>query len=266
MKNAEDKKNNKKRISPVLVIVLIICLGVFAFSAYKLIPMLTEYIEGDKEYSELSEIAEFPLPAQDSSSTETADIEQSREMLNRNFTKLREINPDIVAWITLPDTVINYPVVQGEDNSRYLHTTFDGTSNKNGCIFLDAANAADFSDANSVIYGHHMKSGSMFARLCDYKEQSFFDAHPYMYLYTPEKVYRLEIFSAYICEKTEDFGTKNFEDGETRLDYFEELRSRSLINSAVELSQEDNIVTLQTCTYEFYDARFIVHAKLVADY
>ena len=74
MKNAEDKKNNKKRISPVLVIVLIICLGVFAFSAYKLIPMLTEYIEGDKEYSELSEIAEFTLPVQDSSSPEAADI------------------------------------------------------------------------------------------------------------------------------------------------------------------------------------------------
>ncbi len=265
MKNETKKDKSKKRFSPVAVILIMICVGVFAFSAYKLVPMLLEYAQGDKEYSELTDVAEFPLPEDiPSAPSDNADASETLAMLNRNFSALSEINPDVVGWITLPNTVINYPVVKGEDNQKYLHTTFDGTYNKNGCIFLDKSNSADFSDANSLIYGHHMKSGSMFARLCDYKEQDFYDKNPVLYLYMPEHIYELQVFSAYVSEKTADYYSKDFENDAQKLAYFEELRGRSQISSNVELGENDRIITLQTCTYEFYDARFIVHAKIVA--
>lgn len=103
-----------------------------------------------------------------------------------DFAALEGVNSDIVAWLYGADTGLNYPIVQAEDNDYYLYRLLDGTWNKNGTIFMDYVNRSDFSDQNTLVYGHHMKSGAMFGALVQYKKQEFYDAHPYLYLYTPQ--------------------------------------------------------------------------------
>ena len=92
-----------------------------------------------------------------------------------------------------------YPVVQGRDNQYYLKRLFDGKWNSAGCIFLDSRNEPDFSDGHSIIYGHHMKNGTMFSGLTEYKKQEFYEGHPTILLVTPEQSIRVEIFADYVA-------------------------------------------------------------------
>ena len=105
-----------------------------------------------------------------------------------DFDELLAVNPDTIGWIRFsPEpAIINYPIVQGEDNEEYLHKTFSANENTLGAIFLNAGNSPDFSDRNSIVYGHRMKDGSMFRHLQDYEDQSFWESNPYFYIYTPD--------------------------------------------------------------------------------
>ena len=192
-----------------LVILFLLFACVFLFAGWKLTEELLEYRAGEQSYAALESYVSIPapppsaapLPAQTPAAA--AEPEEAEEAEADptvwpvvDFEALQEVNPDIVAWLYLEGTVLNYPVVQGEDNDHYLYYMFDGSWNGIGCIFLDSRNSGDFTDRNSVIYGHHMQNGSMFACLDGYKKQEFYDAHPTILLLTPEKNYRLELFSA----------------------------------------------------------------------
>lgn len=120
-----------------------------------------------------------------------------------DFEALWETGPDIIGWLNLPDTAVNYPVTQTDDNEYYLHHLYDGTYNKMGCLFADYENQADFSDRNTIIYGHNMRDGSIFATLNEYDEQSYFDEHPQMYLVTPDGGFICEIFTAFVASPGE---------------------------------------------------------------
>ena len=122
-----------------------------------------------------------------------------------DFESLLAQGPDVKAWLELPGTVIQYPVAQGEDNSYYLKHLYDGTANKVGCLFIDYENAEDFSDNNTIIYGHNMRDGSMFSALVEYKAQAYYDEHPEMYLVTPEGGYVVEV-----CGKPGGIWQRNF--------------------------------------------------------
>lgn len=100
------------------------------------------------------------------------------EQVYVDFAALEGVNSDIVAWLYGADTGLNYPIVQAEDNDYYLYRLLDGTWNKNGTIFMDYVNRSDFSDQNTLVYGHHMKSGAMFGALVQYKKQEFYDRPP----------------------------------------------------------------------------------------
>ncbi len=154
-----------------------------------------------------------------------------------DFDALLEINPDVIGWLYCPDTVINYPLVQGEDNDYYLHRLINGTPNNNGTLFVDEQNSAGFSDENTVIYGHHMRNGSMFGYLENYEQQSYYEAHPVVYLLTPEGNY-----ASWLAEQ----------------------RTRSDFSAPVEVERGDRVVTLSTCAYDFQDARYVVLGKLVS--
>ena len=253
-KHAKPKK--KKNI--VLIILIIICIGVMLFAGYQIFGIMNEYSIGDKEYDSLSQLAGIDKQT-------ISKIEESPEqakMINMDFDELSKVNDEIVGWILSPGTVINYPIVQGENNSKYLNTTFDGTYNKNGCIFLNYNNAPDFTDRNSVIYGHRMNSGKMFASLLEYKNQEYYEAHREMYLYTPDQIYKLEVFSAYVDNVEGNYYQMSFEDEEDYLSFLNERVKKSLIKTEVELTKDDRIITMQTCTKGSQDERFIVHAKL----
>lgn len=234
---------------------LAVLIGVFAFSAYKLGDYWLAKIKSDKLNSELSLFVDVGGQKEEdpSGNEQTGDPEH----IKVDFDALREQYGDIVAWIYCPNTKINYPIVQSYDNDYYLYRLLDGTWNVNGTIFMDYRNEADFSDGNTMIYGHHMKTGAMFGQLNDYKKQSFYEEHPYMYIYTPEQDYRIDLFAACVVESVSDI--YSFEPSSEVL--------WSCINSSTFDADidypENRIVTLSTCTYEYDDARYVVLGELV---
>ena len=184
---------NKRIIYAILIFIFT---GIFALGAFQIYRQLKEYEEGDSAYTDVEQYVTVGEDGQ-------KDENPSDENTNINwpavdFAALKEINPDIVAWVYIEGTEINYPVVQGTDNQYYLKHLFNGKWNSSGCIFLDRRNEPDFSDRHSIIYGHHMKNGTMFSGLTQYKKQEFYQAHPTILLITPEQNIRVEIFAGYV--------------------------------------------------------------------
>ena len=192
-----------------------------------------------------------------------ADLSKPADLPEINFKALQEVNPDVIGWIYSPDTTINYPVVQGDDNAYYLKHLADGTENRNGCPFLDVQNRPDFTDDNSIIYGHHMQNGTMFAGISWYEDQSYYDEHPVMYLMTPSATYRIELFSGYITTMDSSAYMQNFGSVREHTDWLKEVSGRSDFRANLEISAYDRVITLSTCAYRFENARYVLHGKLV---
>ena len=196
-----------------------------------------------------------------------ADTQQASEpfVLSADFELLASINTDIKAWLISGGTVINYPVLQTSDNEYYLTHMYNRRRNMTGSIFIDAANSPDFSDRHTVIHGHNMKNGSMFASLTNYADEEYFAAHKSLTLLTPDGSYTLYVFSAYVTDVTtgEAYMT-SFANGVSFAAYAEELKARSLISADVSVGENDRIVTLSTCikTNGVSDERFVVHTVL----
>jgi sortase B len=180
-----------------------------------------------------------------------------------NFEALNYLIPGVVGWIKLDGTPIDYPVMQYTDNDFFLTRLPDGTSHRNGSIFLDYRNNSDFSDKSILIYGHETRAGDMFGVLKNYRNQEFYDANPVIYLYTPEKDYIIEIFAGSIAHSIRDHPLLHFESDEDFLSYINNIKRTSVFSSDVEVSPDDRIVSLVTCTYDFDDARLIIVGKMV---
>ena len=165
------------------IIMAIISFGIAAYFVGKIYYAEQEYTEGDAVYEEIIEKAVVTMPEVPGENPEPdgmAEIQETQEneaesiVPEIDFDALKTVNEDVVGWLYLPDTVISYPVVQGDDNSYYLKHLVDGTYNANGCLFMDHKNQRDLKDDNTLIYGHHMESGKMFASLVKYKDQEFY--------------------------------------------------------------------------------------------
>ncbi|MCL2107352.1 MAG: class B sortase [Oscillospiraceae bacterium] len=180
-----------------------------------------------------------------------------------DFEALHTQGPDIIAWLTVEGTVIDYPVLQGGDNAYYLRRDIKKQPNKNGALFLDYRVRADFSDFNNVIYGHHMRSGKMFQNLVKYKDRAFFDRHKTGYLYTPGRSWRLEIFAAAVTDQNSAFYRYAFLSPAEKDAHLHMLKSTALFYRDIGVTAEDVLLTLSTCSYEFEDARTVVLARLV---
>ena len=186
----------------IICVILALFLGSSAaFPGYQIFREYTERHESADTYTDLENLISFPevLPEEEPDETnlsESGETEPAPVGPTIDFAGLEEINEDCVAWIYIEDTAINYPVVQGSDNSYYLKHLIDGKWNSAGCIFLDSRVDSDISDRHSIIYGHHMKDGTMFSGLTKYKKQDYYEAHPAGLLITPEQTYRIEFFPA----------------------------------------------------------------------
>lgn len=179
-----------------------------------------------------------------------------------DFDVLQQENEDIIAWLYCPDTQINYPVVQGEDNEYYLRRLIDGTWNAAGSLFADYRNAGDFSDLHTVIYGHNMQNSSMFGTLPEYCSQAYYDAHPVMYLLTPEQNYKIALVAGYVTSP--DAAIYGFEKtAEERDRLLSEALASSAFQTDVTVAEQDRLVTLSTCSYAYEDARFVLMGVLV---
>lgn len=167
--------------------------------------------------------------------------------------------PDVVGWLYIPDTPINYPIMQRDDNDFYLHHAYDGSSLKSGSIFLDYRCENRFINPINIVYGHNMRNGSMFAGLLKFSDSAYFVSHRYGWLSTPEAVYRVDFFS---CAKADMYD--ELYDGSTPVSqWIPHIADRSAVFRDAEFSEDDRFISLSTCSYEFENARTILTGKLV---
>ena len=263
---------NTARTKAAGIAVLSLC-GLLALgSGFLIVRDLSQYAESAGTYDGLAEHVEVPEqagePEEPGAEEETGREDSSAVLPVVDFEALRENGPDIIGWLSLPDTAINYPVTQTDNNEYYLHHLYDGTYNKVGCLFADYENQADFSDRNTIIYGHNMRDGSMFAALNEYGGQSYYDEHPQMYLVTPDGGYVMEVFSAFEAKPAESGSDTSpwrlsWKDDGAYTTWLSEMAGRSVIETDVTVTSSDKVLTLSTCTPEG-KSRFIVMGKLAA--
>ena len=175
---------------------------------------------------------------------------------------LRETNPDVLGWICIPDTPINHPLVQGEDNEYYLKRTWEGDRNVMGSIFLETENTPDFTDFNTIVYGHNMNDGSMFAEIKQYRDQTYAQQYPYVYILNDAGAFRYEIFAAYEADVESSTYGLSFNQEKTRINFLTDAAENSDIDMGIEPALTDRILTLSTCTGTGYSTRWVVQARL----
>ena len=153
-----------------------------------------------------------------------------RPPITVDFRALEAVNGDVCGWIYCPDTPINYPVLQGEDNDTYLHHSYDGAYAAAGSIFVEALNRPDFADANTILYGHHMRNGSMFALFAELRDSDIFNEHRTIYLLTPEGNYRLQTFAVEHVPMTHSsIATPNYATDQEFSDFKQWLLDESIV-------------------------------------
>lgn len=188
-------------------------------------------------------------------------ITEEEKKITVDFDSLIEKNRDVIGWLYCEDTPINYAIVQAEDNEFYLRRGIDGKHSHSGSLFADFRNASDFTDKNTVIYGHNMNNFEMFGTLIRYKDQEYFDSHPELLLITPNASYTVSLIAGFEEKSTPAFYEKlvSFENAEEMLNAF---ISKSVFKSSCSFSDSDKFITFSTCTDDYSDVRFLLIGKI----
>lgn len=188
-----------------------------------------------------------------------------------DFETLWETNTDVYAWIQIPGTNVDYPIVQSNDNKYYLNHTWDHKEYKAGSIFTENYNSKDFEDVNTLIYGHRMYAGDMFAQLQNFADAKFFDKNRYFYIYTPDRIMTYEIIAAFPFGEEHLLFEYNFSDSDDfeRFcnDVFDIIDFRAVFLDGVkeELDcEKDKLVTLSTCLKGNSNKRFLVLGRRIS--
>ena len=259
----------KKAIRFILYVLLI---AIILISTFLFIRLQLSYFKGEKSYSKLTQYVKKPSnkssskkPSGSQSNVPQGPPQEEIEWPLVDFDELLKINDDLVGWIYIEDTNVNYPIVQGPDNNFYLYKMFDGNYNRAGSIFMDSASSPDFSDRHTMIHGHHMKNDTMFSWLPKYKEQQFYDQHPMVLIMTPTQNYKLYLFSGYVTDTKSsawklDFSSGGFDQ------WLQEVSAKSNFVPNALPGSGDKIVTLATCDYDFEGARYILHGFLEGEH
>ena len=237
----------------VLNVITVCLIGIILVSGYKIGKTMWEYQVAKSAYTNISE--------------KTAKVDPKQFTGVVDWKALKKVNPDVQGWLYQKGTVINYPVVQGTDNDTYLHTRFDKQWSGGGTLFVDCRMEKDFKGFNSIIYGHHMKDGSMFRSIRGYtKEDGYYDKHKTLELATPHGNYHLVVFSAFITKATDEDTYKMTYDEAEKQAYIDRAWERSelpITKDSVDVTKNDRLVTLSTCAYDYEEARYIVMCKMV---
>lgn len=175
---------------------------------------------------------------------------------------LRQVNEDVLGWIQIPDTKVDYPLLQGEDNQFYLENNWKGKKEYVGSIFLEYRNDPQLTDFNTIIYGHNMANGSMFGSLRQYQYGNHWKKHPYVYILCGAGVLRYEVFSTYTADVDSLTYGLSFQQMETRAEFLAMALENSEIDTGVLPELTDQILTLSTCSGVGYSTRRVVHARL----
>jgi sortase B len=257
-------------------ILMIVLAAVFAVSAGMLIYELSQYRKGQEIYTEAEELVDLPNfeeiehPDVSADSEETQETQETpvyidpyaEQLKNMDFSALREVNPEVLGWILIPGTVVSYPFLQTDNNSYYLTHTWKTWTSIVGSIFLEYQNRSDFSDFNTVIYGHNMNNGSMFGTLKKYKSQSYWRSHPTVYITDNSGSRAYKIFAAYEVSTIGSTYQIGFPSEQSRQDFLNFCMDQSVISTGVVPTVNDHIITLSTCTGRGHATRWVVQAVL----
>ena len=253
----------------VMAIVLVVSLAMVARTQI-------QYTKGAETYEEAFDAARppklivTPAPAVREEMKENAEKEEAESepdadpnlvlLAAMKIDELRQINSDVLGWITIPYTVISYPILQTQDNDYYLKHTWQKESGIVGSVFMDCRSSAELTDFNTIIYGHNMRDGSMFGTMSDYLEQEHWREHPSVYLICGEVAYRYDIFAAFEASVTGPVYQFAELDVEEREAFIAECLALSKIDTGIVPTADDSILTLSTCTGRGYQNRWVVQA------
>ncbi len=246
----------------IRIVLIVIFAAVFAFSGVQLVRILTRY-EGDKkEYADIQDSFVITEPVAPTQSDGKEEEKKEPVEMKINFDALLKRNAEVVGWLYNPGTPINYPVVQGGDNNFYLSHSLDKNYLYAGTLLADYRCAPFGEGENYMIHGHSMKNGTMFGTLLRYKKQAYYDEHPVLYFLTPDGNYKLEAFAGYVVQFDDEIYSIGFADQDAYGTFLKNAVKKSRFKSQVEVTAEDRIVTLSTCSYENDKARFVLLCKV----
>ncbi len=255
-----DREKRFKIIVISIIIVLFIIIGILGYW------LVTLFAQG-------TDVSEYRINNNSSSSTTVSKSGKSDESADNpiDFKKLQKINPEIFGWIYIPDTNIDYPLLQSnERDDFYLHSDIYRNYKYAGSLFSEYCNSTDMDDRVTLIYGHNMIDGSMFANLHKFRDASFFNKHTKFYIYTPERRLTYQVVSAFEYDDRHIMNTFNFSENKVFKEYLDSIQNpRSLsanVNTKLDhkLTVKDKIVTLSTCL-DAGDGRYLLQGVLVKD-
>ena len=189
--------------------------------------------------------------------------EKSAEGDTVDFTALKTQNPEVCGWVRLSDTAIDFPLVRTKDNDFYLNHLFNEKKNKIGTPFVDAGNTGDFTDRNTIIYGHALKSGAMFGSLWEYENPNYFTRHPKISLFLPDgRQLTLAVFACTRVEAARSAMPISFPTEAAFLSYIDDLHEGSAFSSSVRITSADRLVTFCVVLPEGAEGRLLVSCKI----
>ena len=254
-RKGKTKKKKSTLDNIISAIILIVCICGLIYSGKMLYTWIMNNIESNNIMNDVNDIAGV---------SDIKEDEDPGAEFGLDFEALLAYNSDIVGWIRIPNTSISYALVQAEDNSKYLRHSLDLTWNEFGWPFLDYKNSPDFTDKNTVIYGHNIVSGLMFADLANIYNGSLGNDVTINIYRSDYRLLTYKVFSAYVYDPEMYYLTTNFANDEQYSTYLNTMSSRSAINFNQTVGVDDTIITLQTCTSDT-KRRIIVHAKLISN-
>lgn len=239
----------------ILNILILICFCSSCFFAHK----IYDYIKDEKEQNELLKgIMNESIKKIEYNINQKNNVKNNINLpLEVDFNALKSKNTDIIGWIYSEGTPINYPIVQAKDNDYYLRRLIDGQYNQAGTIFMDYRNCSDFSDFNTIIYGHNMKNDTMFGTLTNYEKQEYYEQHKEMFLYTENTAIKIELFAGFTTASESEI-YKYPKTVATNEELIKTAIKNSTFKSNIIPSKEDKIITLSTCSYYFENARYVL--------
>ena len=228
----------------------------------------SDYKRGQENYDEAEQIANLPSREKDTDSYQkvmqraTGEKDPYGELLLEqiDLAALRGVNPDVAGWIEIPGTELSYPVMQGEDNEYYLNHTWKKESNSVGSVFLECQVDPGLGDFNTIIYGHRMRDNSMFGSLKYYENISYWEENPSVYVVIDKEAYRYDIYAAYKADLEDiTYGLK-IGSRPKKQELIQFGLEKSVIDTGIEPTTFDRILTLSTCTGSGHASRWVVQA------
>lgn len=251
----------KKAIRAILAVIL---LAGLIYGVVAVVRQQIDYNRGEQEYAEARSLAGEELDAAGSGTAgEKTTDPKMWSMASIHLDNLQQINPEVVGWIDVPGTVIDYPVLQTDDNTAYLTKSWKQTDCSVGAIFMECQNRTDLSQFNTIVYGHNMRDGTMFCGLKEFQDQSYWYEHRYIYLAGDGVVRKYEIYAAYEVSTWEIIYGLEIDSEKRKNEFIEFGLNASQIDAGIVPTADDTILTLSTCTNQRGGRRWVVQAVCV---